>query len=307
MYLFKNCRRYRSALNLYYGLGQQMNGYKYSRFILLSGVVLASILFHNSMRQRQSAPHNFTEISSFHAAEQSLALLQTGDIVFFDVDDTLISTADFLPRQFNAPFLFKAAAILRYPRLLYDPIFGENIFSKMLLKAPRILVEPSVINIITKLRAQGIIVMVITGMETGAFGLIPSMPAWRASMLEDLGVTLETQFEDTVFKKFPPYRGNYPVLYKGLLCCNQRPKGEIIAAFLEYAQLQPQQIVHFDDTAEELESTRESLKNTNIKVLGFHYTGTAQIKHECWSIWRGLKQLKHLIEFDTWIPDKIAK
>lgn len=132
--------------------------------------------YYQSTTPPLPALKNCRTISSLTQAFDIFSTLKHNDIVFFDVDDTLLSAHDLWAGQFNPPMLFKIAACIRYPRFLYDRTFGEKIFSKMMLHAPRILIEPATPKIIAKLRKQGVIVMVITAMETGSFGLIPSLP-----------------------------------------------------------------------------------------------------------------------------------
>lgn len=273
-------------------------------FLGLMGVAIIGGYLVCHMSQAKDVPDYFIKIHSFSQAKETLASLKAGDVVFFDVDDTLLSSSDLWARQFNPPFWFKVAALARYPRALYDFSFGEAVFSKMLLKAPRFVVEPAVKELIKELRAKGVIVMVITGMETGSFGLISNMPAWRASMLEALGIQLEKSFKDTSFNNFPTHRKNFPGLYQGLLCCNQRPKGEVMAAFLKYAKLRPVTVVHFDDTVEELVSSKNALQSFGFEIKGFYYTRAAAITHPHWTVRRGLKQLVHLVEHDSWLPDE---
>ena len=63
-------------------------------------------------------------------------------------------------------------------------------------------------------------------MESGSYGVINSMFQWRFSMLKTLGINFSEKFSDYVFCQLPEYRGTYPILYKGIICTNQQPKGK---------------------------------------------------------------------------------
>lgn len=102
----------------------------------------------------------------------------------------------------------------------------------------------------------------------------------------------------------PIYRENYPALHQGLLCCNQRAKGEVILAFLNHARLNPGTLVHIDDSIEELASTELALNASTAKTICLHYKKADEIKHPHWNIWAGLRQLKALINNQGWVADQ---
>ena len=269
-------------------------------------VLLFFAMGYFAFKQPSNQELHLTSITSFHDVQNVLNRLGPDDIVFFDVDDTLLTENDYLPSPYVVQTLFKTLAVVRYPRLRQRE-YSEHVFSAMLQQAPRFLTEQSVTGIIHKLRQQGTRVMVITGMESGAFGDIASMSAWRSEMLEQFGVSLSREFVNTTFDTFPSYRGNYPCLYNGLICCNQRSKGEVIDAFLKHFNLKPAIMVHFDDIPEELVSSRAVCLKQGIAPLCFHYQGAAKIKHLPWSTRRAFAQLNKLLLDGRWISDEEAE
>lgn len=273
---------------------------KYFRFICLMSFV--AILSSCSVPTAQ----NFPMIDSFGQVQHILDQADATTMVFFDCDETLISAYDYLPRHFVPPLLFRLLAMIRYPRLISDKAYSEQLFSLMLQQAPRFLIEPAVVQIINKLHQQGACVLAITGMQTGSFGVIKSMPVWRANMLNDLGIILTTKFNDVIFDTLPANRNNYPGLFHGLICCNGRAKGEVIGAFLDRLKLKPDTIILFDDTDEELASLNQECAKRGIRSLCFLYTAGSKLQQTPWNICRAFKQLDYLINFQTWISDENA-
>ncbi|MBS1988534.1 DUF2608 domain-containing protein [Candidatus Dependentiae bacterium] len=276
------------------------------QIILLSFSIVTLVSIYIISRHDSTSSEEvclFPQIYSINEVQDQLNQADDSTFVFFDCDDTLISAQDYLPRHFVMPTLFRVLAALKHRRLIYDRAYGEKVFSLMLEKAPRFLIEPAVTKAINKLYKQGAHVLAITGMETGSFGNIKSMPEWRANMLKEFGVNLSNEFKDTTFDNLKPYRNNYPVLHSGLICCNQRFKSEVIMTFFDHFKLKPETIILFDDSHEELVSLQEECNKRSITALCYHYKAASQIKHQPWSTWQALKQLDYLLEHEQWISD----
>jgi hypothetical protein len=246
--------------------------------------------------------HPIPSINSFHDVQNILARLGPDDFVFFDVDDTLLTARDHLPKRFAPPLHFQILSLARYPQLLKKG-YGEQVFSDFLLQAPRMLTENSAPQIIRQLKQQGVRVLIITGMESGSFGNIESMPAWRRVMLDQMGISFNDEFKNVTFEGFPAYRGNYPVLYNGLICCNQQAKGDVIEAFFKHFNLKPSIAVLFDDSQEELPPFNKTCLQRNITPLCFHYKGAKKITVMPWSTRLTFVQLHELIKQKRWLSD----
>ncbi|QQR48952.1 DUF2608 domain-containing protein [bacterium] len=272
---------------------------------LTLGLVLTTtaIIFGPRYFQTPEEPCTFPQVYSINDIQDELAQADSSTFVFFDCDDTLITASDFLPRTFVLPLPLKILTLIKHPSLFLDPKAGENLFSIMLEKAPRKLTEPALADVIKKLHTQGAHVLGITGMETGKFGVIESMPAWRATMLKDFGIVLSNEFENITFDQLPRYRNNAPVLYNGLICCNQQAKGTLIGAFLDHFKLRPSTIVLVDDSHEELVSLQEECTRRHIKAICYHYKATSHAQHKPFRLWHALKQIDHLFEHHAWLAD----
>ncbi|MBM3887134.1 DUF2608 domain-containing protein [Candidatus Dependentiae bacterium] len=275
--------------------------------LLVAGLILLCPgFFYFSRDNKTVEPCKYPQIHTFAEARESLAMADELTFVFSDCDDTLISSSDYLPAKFSIPTSLTLLLLLKNPRLLWDKKYGESVYSMMLERAPKMLVDPEAAGFFKMLRQQGAHFLAITGMETGSFGLIQSMPAWRAGVLKNFGVPLHNGFENTVFDSLPSYRGNYPELFEGLICCNRMSKGMVIGAFLDCFKLKPMTVVLFDDSHEELESLEVECQKRGIEALCYHFKGASKIQYKPWSIWRAFRQIEHLMKHHEWLSDAVA-
>ena len=90
-------------------------------------------------------------------------------------------------------------------------------------------------------------------------------------MLKDFGINLSGQFENQVFNSMPQYRGNYPLLYNGILCANQESKGKVLETFIYNNNLSPDQIFFIDDSLQNLKEVQKACKRMNIPCHLFHF------------------------------------
>ena len=177
------------------------------------------------------------------------------------------------------------------------------IYSLVWQQAPRVLIEPQVVRIIDNLKQQGVLVIGLTSMESGGYGVISSMPFWRADMLKDMGIVFSQQYPNQVYKQLPAYRDNYPILFEGILCCNQQPKGAVLAAFLDDNNLRPGHIIFFDDSMRNLQSVGKTCVEHNIPCTLFKYRGGERFSNtlDTSSV---IKQVKILINEHRWVSDQ---
>ena len=270
--------------------------------ILMLGVFGICFLYFNHQSSVEELS-KYPQVHMFNQTLESLALVDSSTIVFSDCDDTLISSPDYLPATFRIPMSLMILLCLKHPWMLWHKELCGELYSLMLEKAQKILVDPEAVQFFTQLRKQGVHFLGITGMETGSHGLIQNMPAWRVGVLKNFGIPLNNEFENIVFDSLPTYRGNYPELHDGLICCNQISKGKVIGAFLDHFKLKPNIIVLFDDSHDELESLEIECQKRGIKALCFHFKGASKIKYTPWNVWQALKQFEYLMEKRVWLSD----
>ena len=223
------------------------------------------------------------------------------DMILFDVDETLISSRDAFARG-ELPLSFRLLAALKHPSILWGDNWTEY-YSHMWSQAPREIIEPSIVGRIAALRKRkGVWVFAITSMESGSYGMIPSMPEWRYRQLLAHNIRFTQRCRNAMLdKRLPSCRGTYPVFYNGILCCNQQPKGAVLdALFTERSEIvRPHRIIAIDDDYEQLQSIGDTCAKRGIKCVLVHYTGGQRMQRE-WSLGKALHQLDTLVARGLW-------
>ena len=142
------------------------------------------------------------------------------------------------------------------------------------------LIEPDSCTILQSLQESGIKIIAFSAALTGSLANIKRLEEWRYITLKNLGIDFSNSFphiDNTIFKNIPPYLGNYPVFYKGILSANGRTKnsskGDVLVSFLEKSKLIPKMIILVDDTKQNIDDVEDSLKlyNSQINFLGLEY------------------------------------
>lgn len=244
---------------------------------------------------------NIKVIHSYQEIIESAKEWDSSTLVLFDVDDTLIYGPYLFPDGFLNQLWFRIRFLLRYPWLVSPPLF-EEYYSLMWQQAKRVVVEPEVVPLIQDLHKNGAMVIGLTAMETGSYGVIESLPKWRADMLTDFGITFTRTFENTTFSALKAYRSEYPELYEGILCCNWQPKSVVVGAFLDKYHLKPSKIVFFDDQYSRVKDIADFCEQQNIPFEVYQYLGADRLYPQ-WDMQKALAQVDSLVQHRTWLAD----
>lgn len=275
-----------------------MNKVFKTAFITLLIIAVALVAFYKKALNQK--PHCDYPADTIISYQHPLPDVDKNTLVLFDVDDTLITSPALNPNYFT--WWFKALFILRYPS--HITLNWENAYSLLWATVPFTLTDPSVIDAIKTFQEKHATVLALTSMESGSYGLIESMPVWRYTMLKHMGIEFSQQFADHVFDNFPPYRSNYPTLYKGILCANQQNKGAVLQAFLTYAKLKPSRIIAFDDSLAALQSIGKICETAAISCTLIQYRHPET--PATWNAWHALEQFEYLIKEHRWMSDEIS-
>jgi len=270
----------------------------YEKLPLAAVIMITLFFFYQKALNRK--PHCDYPVRTISSYQEALPEVDDDTLVLFDVDDTLITSPALNPNYFT--WWFKMLFILRYPS--HITLNWENAYSLLWATVPFTLTDPSVIDVIKSFQENHATVLALTSMESGSYGVIESMPAWRYAMLKHMGIEFSQQFADHVFSNFPAYRSNYPTLYKGILCANQQNKGDVLQAFLTYAKLKPSHIIAFDDSLTALQSIGKICEIAAISCTLIQYRHSET--PTTWNTWHALKQFEHLIKEHRWISDEIS-
>lgn len=220
-------------------------------------------------------------------------------LVLFDVDDTLLSTHDVFARGSYYPWSLMVLAFFRFPYFLNISRF-EEAYSIVLSQAPRVLIDSSVVGLINRFKKHKAIVLGLTKIETGSFGVVCNIADWRYRMLHNMGIHFTRKFENRKFTSLDSYRGYYPELYNGIMLTNRQAKDKVLAEFLDYADLKPSKIIFFDDKKSNLQQIGSLCYKRNIPCKLYHVRIVDAWSQE-WNISKIFKQIKILSREKRWV------
>ncbi len=282
--------------------------FKYHKVIFFSFLLaLMSLLFVVPKETWFFENHScgqFQQIEHYYEVQKVFNSCDKQTLVTFDVDDTLITARDGLA-NIEIPMWFKICAAFKYPSLVFSRNKFEWFVSIIFQQVEHFVFDSGIVQYIQQLRKQGGPVVALTSMNSGMVGVVKNMPEWRADMLYSFGIDLQGQFQDTVFTTLPKYHGNYPILYKGILCTNHEPKGQVLGAFLDYYHLKPARIISFDDSARALCSIACECKNRGISFTGYQCLGAKKLSGE-FNARRAFLQIDYVMQHSQWLSDKQA-
>jgi hypothetical protein len=91
--------------------------------------------------------------------------------------------------------------------------------------------------------------------------------------LHEMGIDFSLTWPDAQLPNFPTYRSSKPVLYKGILCANQQPKGNVLKALLTTYHIRPSRVIFFDDSSRNLQSVGRACDELQIPCTLYQYRG----------------------------------
>ena len=156
------------------------------------------------------------------------------------------------------------------------PLEQREVPFMLTVDLPQRFVEKDTIKIIKGIQNKNIKMIALTASLTGAVCTYDRFEVVRYAKLQSLGVNFESsfnQYHDIKFSDNEPYRRNYPVFYKGILCSNgeqnMTSKGDVLVEFLKKVQYDPKVIIMLDDRRKNLEDINDSLDkyNPNTKFM----------------------------------------
>ena len=274
------------------------------KLIKLSAIILfivaAAIIFQEQLFSGASTKvKDSVIVNNYRQLEQALKSVDEKSLVVYDVDDVLITAPDIFARGHEFPFELRAKIIFNQPQLIFSRNW-EEIYSLIWQLAPRHLVDHNAPKLIAKLQKQQIPIILLTSMESGAYGAINDFPAWRYNMLKSFNIDLSEQFADQELTKLPKYRGYYPKFFKGILCANQQDKGLVLKEFIRLNNIKPTKIFFIDDSATNLTAVGKACNDMNINYKLIHFKA---VDYEPVNIQVALQQIDNLVKNKSWQSD----
>lgn len=243
--------------------------------------------------KKHTPTYPMRSIHSFTQAADVFATCTPQTLILFDIDDTLIASPEIFLDYIGYSLSFKLRLVWNYPTILL-PSVRERIYSIIRQQAPVIFIEPAILPLIAQAQQKDCPVLGLTSMETGSYGVIDNMPEWRYQTLRNMGVIFTQTYPDHIFTDLPTYRTYHPVLYKGILCTNQRPKGEVLKSFLTQQKHLPTHIIFFDDSTQNLQSVGQACHELAIPVQLFYYTGSHKFIKQ-WNADNALEKMSKIV------------
>lgn len=247
----------------------------------------------------------FSQINTYREVQEVFDRCDKNVLITFDIDNTLITGCDaFFSVVDSMPISFVIRALLKHPSLLLRSQ-SVRVEKTIISQAKFFVFDSDIVRFVRQLQQQGCMVIALTYTTTGSHGKIEDMPKWRVGELKNFGFDFAGQFSDTQFTSLSKYCGNYPVLYKGILCTNRLSKGKVLGAFLDYFHIKPARIVSFDDSKSALDSIERECAQRGVVWTGYQMIGAKNLLRT-WNTKRALLQLDYLVQYDRWLSDQEA-
>lgn len=222
--------------------------------------------------------NGFHKIHSYSKIPENIFTNCTKEtLITFDVDDTLITSLDFITRDLEHSFWLYAYLVLKFPNLFFNPNKLEKVISILVRDCRRSVFDKEIFKVINKFKQKKCNIIALTDMRNSGFGVIDSLPKWRAKTLKSFGFDFSGKFTNKTFDNLKAYKKSYPCFYSGILCTNKLPKGAILGAFIDYYGLKPDKVISFDDLEYQLDSIYTECKKRNIPFLGIQPLGAKNI------------------------------
>lgn len=230
-------------------------------------------------------------------------------LVIWDVDGVLFIGKD---RIFHSENIYSGLnqKYVEYIQNKYNLTPGQtdNFLSQLLLKRQIQLVDPSLPNIMHDLKTRHIKTIALTQFSTGPLGDIESIADWRIDELNKLGIKFDFAFVDLIqveLDKLTKIKGYHPLYKHGILFTEHHSKGDVLGAFLDLIQWQPNKVIFIDDKLEYLEMVQAELKQRNIDFVGLHYTAALDLPYAVDDILVKL-QYEYAMQNSIWLNDQAA-
>ncbi|MBS0634587.1 MAG: DUF2608 domain-containing protein [Verrucomicrobia bacterium] len=234
----------------------------------------------------------FSVVESF--TEKSLVVL--------DVDRVLIEPKDAIMRLPNQRLLWELRQ--KYGSHLSQQEHA-NLSSLVTLQEGTRLIDPRAVEFINHCKAKNIPIIALTATAVTGFGKIRSVPDWRVNDLARLSIEFSTLFSDCTLTQVNG-KGPSPVCKNGIIFTGGYSKGDVLEAFLDTVGFMPDKVLFVDDLLYNLYSVQNSLDDMGVEdIRVYHFLGADKIPNTI-DVEKADRQIKTLIEEQTWIPDDSA-
>ena len=252
---------------------------------------------------------SFLSLKSFHEIDSYSELTEDlfkdcneKTVVVFDVDDTLITSLDFIARDLEHSFLLYIYLAIKFPQLIFNGKKLEEVISIIVRDRRCSVFDKDIYKIIEKFKQKGCKLIALTDMRNSSLGVIDDLPKWRAEHLKSLGFEFSKEFSDTTFNNLKIYKESFPCLFSGILCTNKLPKGEVLGKFIDRFDLKPNKVIFFDDLSYQLTSVESECKKRKIPFSGVKPLGAKKVLIDR-SFGTVADQIDNVLKTGIFLPD----
>lgn len=286
-----------------------MNLSKLFRYVHIAIIAMFALLSTNSAI--------ITEINSLHevAAYLNAAAVKDGELAHACVENPLSEPKTLKPLcALDIDFTITRPShpatdpsnFQKFARLFMSTISEEGLNPVDVMFATTLteqqLMEPNTKEIIAELNSLATVIG-LTARYAGEFAGV-DMEEHTAAMLESFDTSMDQSIDDrTTFEELTEYRGNKPVLNKGILFCNGEKgspvtKPEVLAAYIKTCGIPYTKIIVVDDTKKHLDDCAAYFAGMpGIEFQGFHYIRAARDEPRACTQEEFLAYLGRLIRF----------
>ena len=241
-------------------------------------------------------------------------------LVVFDTDFVLITPSD---EAFILSVTDEGQNVLNktyddlWSRLSLDDV--EEMQSIVMRTKPWRPVTPDTAQIFNEIKNKGYKVLGLTSGGTGTFGKMRSLEKWMVEELKNIDIIFDKNFINakpgSLDQYIPSISKHYakakhvcfPAAENGIIFTCMASKGEVLDAYLQFANIKPKKIIFIDDRAIHLKTVENFCKKFNIQYIGYEYTAIKeQAKHLKLNQRRFNLQSKILELTKTWLNDAQA-
>jgi hypothetical protein len=235
------------------------------------------------------------QTSNFNQIQLTLESADPETLVILDVDKILIVSTDQVLYPSYKPILKE--------KILHSPD-GTRLWSIVERDRNTQLVDGTMPLLIQSLQKKGVLVVSLTAISIGSFGVIPSCIEWRKNQLNFHKIHLET-----------PWKNHPRILFnlegtgfeKGIIASASHRKGDVLEKFLNQSIVKIKKIIFVDDKLANVQSVEECARKKGLSFVGVYYTAIAERPHKILNEKRAQFQFEILRKEHVWLSDAEAE
>lgn len=218
-------------------------------------------------------------------------------LVFFDIDDTLITTESFLGSSPWWDYFVKKISSANFSDK-WTPEIYSTIY-KILCKVPMVLIEPGTEQMIEALQKKGIPTFALTARGKNE-NFHPEADLGTHQHLTSVGI----DFTKTVLPiAIDPHTAQF--FSYGVVFTRYQEKGPFLEIFIKNLDLHSSKIVFVDDKIEQLKSVEKAVEGMGIDFYGYRY-GRLDAQHQQFNVLFANIQLEALVKHDQVLSNEDA-